>query len=488
LGSKEKLPTSAEVQINYSEFNMHIVPVILSGGSGTRLWPASRQSRPKQFLSLVGDETLIQLTLKRCTGRIFNSPPIMIGANDHRFLLGEAVAGLGIQADIILEPVGKNSAAAIAVACLWALRSNPDPVLMVMAADHLIPEKDKFQQAVAEALEAVEQGYLVTFGITPDGPNPNYGYIEPGEKAGSCKKVNRFVEKPDLETSAEYLRAGMLWNSGNFLFQASVMLEELNRFEPEMVEQARAAVANGQNDLDFFRLDMDEFSKIKSISIDHAVMEQTERAAVLPVDYSWSDIGNWDGLAATFSEDENGNRTKGNVHSLASSGNVVHTTDQLVTTVGLSDTIIVATRDAILVADRSGAEQIRTLVDQLKDAAVPQATEHLQGFRPWGSFESLELSERYHVKRLVVYPGGELSLQKHSRRAEHWIVVSGTAEITREDELLVLEANQSTYIPLGAVHRLANRGDTPLVVIEVQTGDYFGEDDIIRLEDNYNRV
>lgn len=467
---------------------MKIIPVILSGGSGVRLWPASRQSKPKQFLSLHGEESLLQLTLKRCTGDVFDSSPIIIGSNEHRFLLGEAVTNSGSEAEILLEPVARNSAAAVAAACIWALKSDPDAVLLVMAADHLIPDREAFQNAVAAASPTAVQGYIVTFGIVPDAPNVNYGYIEPGEKTGSCRKVNGFVEKPDLATSIKYIDAGMLWNSGNFLFSARAMLEELRRFEPLIVQHVEAAVSNGKKDLDFFRLGLEDFQQSPSVSIDNAVMERTDRAAVLPVEYQWSDIGNWDSLCETFPADGNGNRTMGDVVVQSGTRNIVHSSGQLITLVGVENTIIVATKDAILIADRSKAEQIKSLVGQLQEAGRIEATEHLQGFRPWGSYESLEKTGRYHVKRLEVSPGGELSLQKHTRRAEHWVVVSGTAEITRNEEVLVLEANQSTYIPRGATHRLANRGDVPLVVIEVQTGDYFGEDDIIRLEDNYNRV
>lgn len=466
---------------------MSVVPVILSGGSGTRLWPLSRASKPKQFLSFGGEWSLFQDTALRCRGAPFDERPIIVGAHSHRFLLADDLMRAGIKADILLEPVARNSCAAIAAGALQALRRSDDAIVLALAADHHIPDVDAFTSAVSSALADARAGHLVTFGIRPDRPATSYGYILPGERLNNAHAVKRFVEKPGSEQAERYLTEGYLWNSGNFLFSARVFLEELERLAPEIFTAVSQAHENARTDLDFLRLEEAAFTESPSIAVDYAVMERTERAAVLPVDYGWSDVGSWDAVAATLPTDDAGNAVVGDAVVVDGGNNIVHSRDRLTTMVGLNDMVVVSTRDGLLVIPKSRAEEVKGLVTRLQEGGRSEAVEALQIFRPWGNYERLDMDEGYQVKRIVVSPGGVLSLQKHRHRAEHWVVVRGEAEVTIDGDVRKLLPGQSVYVPLGAVHRLANHGREPVVMIEVQTGDYLGEDDIIRLEDVYNR-
>ncbi len=464
-----------------------IVPIVLSGGSGTRLWPLSRGSKPKQFLDFGQGHSLFQETLLRCGSSVFDARPVVVGANAHRFLLAEDIAAIGLDADILLEPVARNSCAAIAAGCLQALTRGPDTVVLALAADHHIPDRVAFADAVGRALPDAQDGLLVTFGVRPDRPATSYGYILPGARLKEAHAVTRFVEKPDGATARAYLDEGYLWNSGNFLFSARAFLDELARLQPDVLAAVKAAHEGARRDLDFIRLDEAAFATAPSIAVDYAVMERTARAAVLPVGYGWSDVGSWDAAAAIRPADEAGNVVVGRAVIVDGADNVVHSGDRLTAVLGLSDTVVVSTRDALLVAAKDRAEEVKALVARLEREGNPEAVEATQIFRPWGNYERLDIGDGYQVKRIVVTPGGVLSLQKHRHRAEHWVVVRGEAEVTIDEETRTLLPSQSVYVPLGAVHRLANRGQEPVVLIEVQTGDYLGEDDIIRLEDVYNR-
>lgn len=464
-----------------------IIPAILSGGSGTRLWPLSRASKPKQFLVFGGERTLFQETVLRCAGEGFDPRPIVVGANPHRFLLAEDLQEIGASADILLEPVARNSCAAIAAACFQAKSRDPEALVLVLAADHHIPDAQAFRRAVMSARSSAEAGMLVTFGIKPDHPATGYGYIRPGKAAGEPMPVEAFVEKPDAATAAGYVASGYLWNSGNFLFRAATFLEELEKLAPAIVDAVGKAWAGAVTDLDFRRLDEKAFANSPSISVDYAVMEKTDRAAVYPVSYAWSDVGSWHAVGDVTPADANANAVVGDGIILSGSGNLVHSQGKLTALVGVDDCVVVSTRDCVLVASRKSSESVKDVVTRLQKEGRTEAVEALQMFRPWGNYERLDIGEGYQVKRITVKPGGVLSLQKHRHRAEHWVVVSGKAEVTVDDSVRTFSANESVYIPLGSVHRLANRGSEPVVLIEVQTGDYLGEDDIIRLEDNYNR-
>lgn len=469
---------------------MSVIPMVLSGGSGTRLWPLSRRSKPKQFLSFSGDMTLFQDTITRCRGSLFEPRPLIVGSDDQRFMIAEDLRTLGVDADILLEPVPRNSCAAIAAGCLQALARDRDAIVLALAADHIIADADAFTAAVASALSAAQDGFLVTFGIRPDRPATGYGYIQPGESigSGSCLRVGSFVEKPGSLEAQRYLSDGFLWNSGNFLFKAQVFLDELAKYQPEILSAVRKAFNNVKSDLDFLRLDESAFKTSPSISVDYGVIEKTERIAVIPVSYAWSDMGSWDSVWEICDKDDQGNAVIGEGFVLGGQNNLVHSEPVLTTLVGVEDLLVVATSDSVLVASKSGAEHVKALVGELQKQGRTEATEALRIFRPWGNYERLDIGESFQVKRLVINPGGVLSLQKHSRRAEHWVIVSGEAEVTIGDEMQTMRANQSIYVPLGAVHRLANSGPEPAILIEVQTGDYFGEDDIIRFEDTYNRT
>jgi mannose-1-phosphate guanylyltransferase / mannose-6-phosphate isomerase len=463
-------------------------PVLLSGGSGTRLWPLSREGYPKQFLPLVGDETMLQATWRRVAD-IAGAAPIVVANEDHRFLVAEQLRQVGApKPDILLEPMGRNTAPAIALAALQAMHAGEDPLLLVLPSDHVVADADAFRDAVREAAAAAEAGALVTFGILPSAPETGFGYIE-AEHAGSdgVRKVRRFVEKPDGATAQRYLDSGgYYWNSGMFLFRASVLLAELERFRPEIVAACRDAFAAAKRDGDFIRVNREAFARCPSDSIDYAVMENTDAAMVLPVDIGWNDIGSWSALWDVAARDEAGNAHHGDVIAVDSRNSYAYAR-RLVALVGVDDLVVVETDDAVLVARKDRVQQVKDVVSQLKAAQRTQAALHREVHRPWGSYDSIDVGDGFQVKRIKVKPGAALSLQSHDKRAEHWIVVRGTARVTRNNDVFELFANQSTYIPIGAKHRLENPGSEMLELIEVQSGAYLGEDDIVRYEDVYGR-
>lgn len=463
-----------------------IQPVILSGGSGTRLWPLSREAYPKQFLPLAGELTMLQATWKR-VAPIAARGPLVIANEEHRFVAAEQLQQVGAEpAAIILEPVGRNTAPAIAVAALEATRDGADALLLVLPSDHVITDEAAFRSAVQAAAGAAEAGKLVTFGIVPTGPETGYGYIKAADGQG-LRAVERFVEKPDLDTATGYVSSGQYyWNSGMFLFKASRYLQELERFHPAMLAGSRQAWQQARRDADFTRLDKDAFTAVPSDSIDYAVMEKTADAVVIPLDAGWNDVGSWTALRDVSQQDGDGNAHQGDVIAIDCRNTYAYG-QRLVAMVGLDDVIVVETDDAVLVGKADRMQEVKTVVAQLKAEGRSEATWHRKVYRPWGAYDSIDNGERFQVKRITVKPGGTLSLQMHHHRAEHWIVVSGTAEVTRGDEVILLSENQSTYIPLGVTHRLRNPGKLPLELIEVQSGSYLGEDDIVRFEDTYGR-
>jgi mannose-1-phosphate guanylyltransferase/mannose-6-phosphate isomerase len=465
-----------------------IIPVLLAGGAGTRLWPVSRDALPKQFLPLVGDRSTYQETLLRVRDPMFAPPIVITGPNFHFFARRQAEE-IGVEATVVIEPLRRDSAAAIAAATAVARQRDPQAVVLALAADHIILDVPQFRTTCLAGCAAAEAGCIVTFGIKPNKPKTSYGYILPGEPIGKTgvQAVKRFVEKPDAATAATYVRDGYLWNSGNFLFRADVLLSELARFEPAIVDAAEGAVAKATTDLGFLRLDPEAFARAPMKSIDYAVMEKTDRAAVVTGDFRWSDIGSWDALFDITPPDASGNVVHGPAVAMDSSGCVLHSDGRLITAVGVKDMVVVSTSDAVMVVPRARAQEVKQLVDTLKATKRAEATDHKRMHRPWGYYESIDLGERFQVKRIVVIPGGKLSLQKHRHRAEHWVVVHGTAEVTIGDKVTAVHENESIYIPIGSVHRLANQGKIPLELIEVQTGSYLGEDDIERIEDIYKR-
>ena len=469
-----------------------IIPLVLSGGSGTRLWPISRKNLPKQFLSLAGSETLFQQTIQRAMRLEDVAAPIVVASDGHRFLAAEQLQQLDIQgADILLEPMARNTAPAIAVGALRAMARDADAVILVLPADHLIGDDQAFRDAVAKARPLAEKGWLVTFGILPDRPETGFGYIRRGQPLeGETFKVEQFVEKPKLDVAEGYLASGEYdWNSGMFMFRASRYLEELGTHAPEMLQAARKAFEKANIDLDFVRLDAESFATAPSDSIDYAVMEKTAHAAVVPVACGWSDIGSWDALWLAADKDANGNHLEGDVIALDTTGSLVRSHERhLVATVGLKDVVVVTTPDATLVVRRDASQDVKKIVDQLKTAGRTEHDLHRVVHRPWGTYDSLESGDRFQVKRIVVKPGAALSLQMHHHRAEHWIVVKGVAEVTCDDKVFLLAENQSTYLPLGSKHRLRNPGKVPVELIEVQSGSYLGEDDIVRFDDAYGRT
>ncbi len=475
-----------------------ITPLVLSGGSGTRLWPLSRELYPKQLLPLVGERTMLQETLLRLDGLAELAAPLVVCNNAHRFLVAEQLRQIDRTAEtILLEPVGRNTAPAVAAAAQHWLGAHPEPadadtLLLVLPADHLIRDVAAFHRAVASAAEAAAAGKLVTFGITPTSPETGYGYIRAAtgaHDAGSPRPVERFVEKPDVDTARAYLESGeYLWNSGMFMFSARRYLAELDALAPAMAAACREACARASADLDFLRLDENAFAACPADSIDYAVMEKTRDAVVVPLDAGWSDVGTWASLCEASSADAEGNVAIGDVVTEDSRNCYVRADHRLVATVGVEDHIIVETADAVLVAAKDKAQHVKRLVEQLKARQREEASLHREVYRPWGSYDSIDLGTRFQVKRITVKPGATLSLQMHHHRAEHWIVVSGTAEVTCGDRVFLLTENQSTYIPIGTRHRLANPGRLPLELIEVQSGSYLGEDDIVRFEDDYGRV
>ncbi len=464
-------------------------PVLLSGGSGTRLWPLSREAYPKQFLPWGGDDTMLQATWRRVAD-IADAAPIVVANEEHRFLAAEQLRLAGAPTPtILLEPMGRNTAPAIAAAALQAMEVNDDPRLLVLPSEHVVADPDAFRAAVNEARDAAENGALVTFGIQPSAPETGFGYIQAKiADGGGVRPVARFVEKPDAATAQSYLDAGgYYWNSGMFLFRASRYLEELARFRPDVLAATRTAFEHARRDGDFIRLDKVAFAACPADSIDYAVMERTEAAAVLPVGIGWSDLGSWSALWDVATRDAHGNATLGDVIAIDSHGSYVHAR-RLVALVGVEDLVVVDTDDAVLVARKDRVQDVKHVVARLKDEQRSQAALHREVHRPWGSYDSVDVGARFQVKRIKVKPGARLSLQSHTQRAEHWIVVSGTARVTRDNDVFELHANQSTYIPIGAKHRLENPGSQMLELIEVQSGDYLGEDDIVRYDDVYGRA
>ncbi|EWC50574.1 mannose-1-phosphate guanylyltransferase [Xanthomonas citri pv. glycines str. 8ra] len=459
----------------------------MSGGSGTRLWPLSRESYPKQFLPLVGDKSMLQSTWLRAAP-VAGHAPIVVANEEHRFMAAEQLQQLGVKPSaILLEPKGRNTAPAIAVAALEATRDGADPLLLVLPSDHVIGNEAAFQAAVKVAAEAAAQGKLVTFGIKPTAPETGYGYIKAGTGTGASA-VERFVEKPDLATAQSYLASGeYYWNSGMFLFRASRYLEELRKFHPAIADACQKAWENGKRDADFTRLDKDAFAASPSDSIDYAVMEKTADAVVVRLDAGWNDVGSWSSLLDVSNQDAQGNAHHGDVIQLDCQNTYAYGS-RLIAMVGLEDVVVVETPDAVLVGHRDRIQEVKDVVSQIKTAGRSEATWHRKVYRPWGAYDSIDMGQRHQVKRITVKPGAVLSLQMHHHRAEHWIVVSGTAEVTRGEEVLLLTENQSTYIPLGVTHRLRNPGKLPLELIEVQSGSYLGEDDIVRFEDTYGRA
>jgi len=467
-----------------------LVPVILSGGAGTRLWPLSRELYPKQLLRLVGERTMLQETVARTEGLPGLARPIVVCNENHRFMVAEQLRELGTAPQaIVLEPQGRNTAPAAAIAALLVSGgADADPVLLVLPADHVITDVPAFQAAVAAGRVAAESGSLVTFGVVPDRAETGYGYIRRGAGPGPAFTVAKFVEKPDTATARGYVESGeYYWNSGMFMFRASAYLAELGRYAPVMLATCRAALAAAGRDLDFLRLPAQEFASCPSDSIDYAVMEKTDRAVVVPLAAGWSDVGSWAALADALPRDGEGNVTAGDVLTEDSSGCYLHSTSRLVAAVGLRDHVVVETKDAVLVAPRDRVQDVKELVAELKARGRYETSLHREVYRPWGSYDSIDSGDRFQVKRLIVKPGATLSLQLHHHRAEHWVVVTGTAKVTRGDEVFTLSENESTYIPIGARHRIENPGKIPLHIIEVQSGTYLGEDDIVRFEDRYGR-
>jgi mannose-1-phosphate guanylyltransferase/mannose-6-phosphate isomerase len=445
---------------------------------------------PKQFINLIGDHSPFQEAVLRVSdGGTFQSP-IVVAANEVRFIVAEQLAQLGVSAQIVLEPVRRDSAAAVAVGTLLAARRDPDAVALVLPADHVVGDVPAFAAACREAAGAAARGQIATLGVLPRFPATGYGYIKPGERLATdagAFRVERFVEKPSQERAATYVDSGFLWNGGYFLFRADIMVEELQAFAPEVLAAAEAALAGATADLDFIRLDRASFERAPKTSIDFAVMEHTTRAAVVPVSFPWSDIGNWGLLWDASARDDDGNVFRGRVESLRTRNSLVHSDDVLTAVVGVEDVVVVATRDAVLVTSRAESDAMKDLVEQLRAHNLPEADEHVRMYRPWGWYQRIDSGSRFQVKRICVSPGARLSLQKHYHRAEHWVVVKGTASVTVNDEVTLLHENQSAQIPIGALHRLANPGKIPLEIIEVQVGTYTGEDDIVRVEDVYGR-
>ena len=469
---------------------MKLIPVILSGGAGTRLWPLSRELHPKQLLALTSNFTMLQETVRRVVDVPEIAAPIVICNESHRFMVAEQLRVLGTSADaIILEPSGRNTAPAIALAALAAAgRHDRGAMLLVLPADHVIADVPAFHAALGVARAAAATGKMVTFGVVPTRPETGFGYIRRGAPQESGYSIAEFVEKPDLRRATEFVSSGgYFWNSGMFMFDAASFLAELTEHAPDVIRHASAALKLAHTDLDFTRVDAAEFIKCPSISIDYALMEKTANSAVVPLDAGWSDVGSWSALRDALPADARGNVTHGDVLTEDTAGCYLHSESRLVAAVGLRDHVVVETKDAVLVAPKDRVQDVKLLVARLKASGRTEHSLHREVSRPWGSYDSIENGERFQVKRLVVKPGASLSLQLHHHRAEHWIVVSGTARITRNDEVFLLEENESTFIPLGARHRIENPGKIPLQIIEVQSGSYLGEDDIVRFQDHYGR-
>ena len=468
-----------------------IIPVILSGGSGTRLWPLSREAYPKQFLPLVDQRTMLQNTALRIAGLTDVTAPLVVCNEEHRFMVAEQLRAVGIQpATVILEPVGRNTAPAVAIAALHAQREGADPVLLVLPADHVIADVEGFRAAVRQVAPHAEAGRLITFGIVPAVPETGYGYIKAGapvDESGVCQ-VERFVEKPDLATAQGYLETGgYFWNSGMFMFRASAFLAELERLAPAMLAACQQAVVAGHADTDFLWLDRKTFAACSKDSIDYAVMEKTDHAVVMPLAVGWNDVGSWSALWDVGERDADGNILRGDVISVDTRDTYVDAATRLVSTVGVDNLVVVETADAVLVATKDRVQDVKTVVNRLQASQRPEGRVHRKVYRPWGFYDSIDLDQRFQVKHITIKPGACISSQMHHHRAEHWVVVSGTARVHRGDEEFLLTENQSTYIPVGVQHRLTNPGKIPLEIIEVQSGSYLGEDDIVRFEDVYGR-
>lgn len=469
---------------------MVIIPVILLGGSGTRLWPVSRKNHPKQFLNLVGEDTLLQATIKRLDGLENLSAPIVICNEEHRFTTAEQLSSMQWnKGDIILEPVGRNTAPAVAIAALRALQKHEDALLLVLPADHVIQHTHIFQEAVVTAANVARADHLVTFGVVPTKPETGYGYIRRGaEVDGSCFDVAEFVEKPNLEKASEYVASGeYYWNSGMFMFKASAYLQELKAFHPQMLESSQAALDLAQNDLDFLRLGKKEFTDCPADSIDYAVMEKTTKAVTVPLDANWNDVGSWDALWEVNDKDENGNAITGDVVLSDAKNCLVRSENKLVSLVGVENLVVIETKDALLVAAKDKVQDVKTIVEQLRANNRSEAELHQEVYRPWGKYDGVDQGERFQVKRITVNAGESTSLQMHYHRAEHWIIVSGIAEITCGEKVFLCAENESAFIPQGSSHRIRNPGKLPMEMIEVQTGSYLGEDDIVRFDDQYGR-
>ncbi len=471
-----------------------ILPVILSGGSGTRLWPASRSMYPKQLLPIAGEKTMLQATALRTsalpTASLQRSEykHLIVCNETHRFSVAEQMMGIERRAQVILEPEGRNTAPAIALAALLARDVDPDLLLLIMPADHVIKDVAAFQAAVQRGVEAAANGKLVTFGIVPKTPETGYGYIKASPDNGMPVPVEAFVEKPDEATATRYLEdGGYFWNSGMFLFSAAAYLDELRRLAPEMFAACEKSMAGKTYDGDFVRPDAQVFAQCPSDSIDYAVMEKSDNAMMVPLDAGWSDVGSWSALHDVLARDEKGNAKSGDALIHDCENSFVQAESRLVAAVGLRDTLIVETKDSVLVADKARSQDVKALVDKLKAEGREEVKLHRQVFRPWGSYDSIDMADNFQVKRLIVKPGAVLSLQKHAHRSEHWVVVRGKALITKNDDEFQLNVNESTYVAIGDVHRIANPYDEPVHIIEVQCGDYLGEDDIVRFDDNYGR-
>lgn len=464
-----------------------MIPVILSGGSGTRLWPLSRGQYPKQFLPLVSNHTMLQDTLLRLSGLEGLQPPIAVCNEEHRFMMAEQLWEIDAKpAAIILEPVGKNTAPAITMA---ALSADAEDILLVLPADHVITDINAFHEAIHHAQRLAEQGFLVTFGIVPTAPETGYGYIKRDTvQQGVAFNVAAFVEKPDLETATDYLDSGdYFWNSGMFVFKASCFLNELAKFDVTMLSVCQKAISTAQVDVDFVRVDKDVFATCPSNSIDYAVMEKTDLAVVIPLDAGWNDIGSWSALWDVTPKDAHGNAISGDVITRDTENSFIYAEHKLVTVIGVQDLVVVETKDALMIASKDKVQDVKHIVDQLKKAHRKEVETHRKIYRPWGHYDLVDEGERHHTKRIVVKPKAKLSVQKHHHRAEHWVVVKGTALVSRGDETVLITENESTYIPVGMIHSLENPGVIPLEIVEVQSGSYLGEDDIVRFSDHYHR-
>lgn len=461
-----------------------LLPVIMAGGSGTRLWPLSRTLYPKQFLALTGDQSMLQDTLLRLNA-IPHMDSFIICNEEHRFIVAEQLRQRNLKhSGIVLEPIGRNTAPAVAIAALHATKDGEDPILLVLAADHVIQDVNAFTHSVSQALPQAEEGQLVTFGIVPDVPETGYGYIRQGNSVSDhAFLVEAFVEKPDLATAQGYLtEGGYFWNSGMFLFRASVYLKELARYRPDILEACKAAIAGAREDLDFIRLDEAAFQTCPDDSIDYAVMEKTKDAVVVPMNAKWSDVGSWSALWEVNSKDAQGNSTRGDVLMVNTEDSYIYSQNKLVATVGVHDLVVVETKDAVLVAHKDQVQEVKLIVNQLKMNARTEHVQHREVYRPWGSHDAIADGHRYHVKHVVVKPGQRTAMQIHYHRAEHWVVVSGTAKVYQGDKIFLVAENESTYIPVGIPHAIENPGKLPLEIIEVRSGSYLDEDDVQRVE------